>query len=68
MRPNVPLVYDLYEPPKTMTEAHTGSIIFMHGLFGSKRNNRSISKYDYHAELDVPTRSLQGASESWRGI
>ena len=51
MRVPVPLVYDLYEPPKPSTAAHTGSILFLHGLFGSKRNNRSISKYDYHTEM-----------------
>ncbi|KAF8433127.1 prolyl oligopeptidase-like protein [Terfezia claveryi] len=39
----IPLAYDLHEPPKgTVT---TGPpMVVMHGLFGSKQNNRSISK------------------------
>lgn len=64
IRCHVSLAYDLYEPPKAVTAAHTGSIIFMHGLFGSKRNNRSISKYDYHAGINVISCSPQGTSES----
>ncbi|CAN8095716.1 unnamed protein product [Discula destructiva] len=42
----VPLAYDLHEPPKPMTDDpnRTSPIVFMHGLFGSKKNNRSISK------------------------
>jgi hypothetical protein len=41
----VPLVYDLHEPAKpTVPDEKTSPILFMHGLFGSKKNNRSISK------------------------
>ncbi|KAK0626665.1 Alpha/Beta hydrolase protein [Immersiella caudata] len=43
--PTVPLVYDLHSPAKpTVPDAQTSPIIIMHGLFGSKKNNRSISK------------------------
>ncbi|KAK0662308.1 Abhydrolase domain-containing protein C22H12.03 [Lasiodiplodia hormozganensis] len=42
------LSYDLHEPPKSQGSSTTASenapIIMLHGLFGSKRNNRSISK------------------------
>jgi hypothetical protein len=41
--PRVRLAYDLHEPAKPSPNA-PGAIIFMHGLFGSKKNNRSISK------------------------
>ncbi|KAH8794845.1 prolyl oligopeptidase-like protein [Hyaloscypha finlandica] len=41
--PRVRLAYDLHEPAKPSSNA-PGAIIFMHGLFGSKKNNRSISK------------------------
>ncbi|PBP16963.1 hypothetical protein BUE80_DR012313 [Diplocarpon rosae] len=37
------LSYDLHSPPKPSSTAPR-AIIFMHGLFGSKKNNRSISK------------------------
>ena len=40
----VPLVYDLHEPAKPVADRQTSPIIFMHGLFGSKKNNRTISK------------------------
>ncbi|OIW29882.1 alpha/beta-hydrolase [Coniochaeta ligniaria NRRL 30616] len=40
----VPLAYDLHEPPKPAADQKTSPILFMHGLFGSKKNNRSISK------------------------
>jgi hypothetical protein len=38
------MAYDFYEPDakKAMTG---GPIVFIHGFFGSKRNNRSMSKY-----------------------
>jgi len=39
------LAYNLHEPPKQSKDNGAGSpIIFMHGLFGSKKNNRSMSK------------------------
>jgi hypothetical protein len=37
------LAFDLHEPTKRLSSAPE-AIIFMHGLFGSKKNNRSISK------------------------
>ncbi|KAI3400174.1 hypothetical protein diail_4059 [Diaporthe ilicicola] len=42
----VPLVYDLHEPAKPVSDSpdRTSPILFLHGLFGSKKNNRSISK------------------------
>ena len=39
----LPLAYDLYEPAKGV-EVKNGPIVFIHGLFGSKKNNRSMSK------------------------
>lgn len=43
----VSLVYDLHEPAKPVSEDpnRQSPILFMHGLFGSKKNNRSISRY-----------------------
>ncbi|KAI1500912.1 Alpha/Beta hydrolase protein [Biscogniauxia marginata] len=41
----VPLVYDHHEPPKSDgRDRQDAPIIFMHGLFGSKKNNRGVSK------------------------
>ncbi|KAL2266519.1 hypothetical protein VTJ83DRAFT_5871 [Remersonia thermophila] len=40
----VPLSYDLHEPAKPVADKQTSPVIFMHGLFGSKKNNRSMSK------------------------
>ncbi|GAB1314311.1 hypothetical protein MFIFM68171_04521 [Madurella fahalii] len=40
----VSLAYDLHEPAKPVGDRQTSPIIFMHGLFGSKKNNRTISK------------------------
>lgn len=46
----VELAYQLFEPPAkdSSSSSHQRDgrpIVFMHGLFGSKQNNRSISKY-----------------------
>ena len=38
----LPLAFKLHEPPTS--KSHGAPIVFMHGLFGSKQNNRSISK------------------------
>ncbi|KAH7318795.1 Alpha/Beta hydrolase protein [Stachybotrys elegans] len=38
------LAFDLHEPARPTTDQRTAPIIFLHGLFGSKKNNRSISK------------------------
>jgi pimeloyl-ACP methyl ester carboxylesterase len=40
----VKIAYDFYEPAKEAT-AKDAPIVFIHGLFGSKRNNGSMSKY-----------------------
>ena len=37
------LSFEVYGPEKA--EAVRSPILFLHGLFGSKQNNRSISKY-----------------------
>ncbi|KAG6071093.1 hypothetical protein E4U30_008066 [Claviceps sp. LM220 group G6] len=39
-----PLAYDLHKPAKSRSCAKQPPIIFLHGLFGSKKNNRGISK------------------------
>ncbi|KAI8633135.1 alpha beta hydrolase fold family [Xylariaceae sp. FL1651] len=39
----VQLVYDHHEPPNSDRHRQDAPIIFMHGLFGSKKNNRSVS-------------------------
>ncbi|KAI1391138.1 alpha/beta-hydrolase [Hypoxylon trugodes] len=38
------LAYDHHEPPKDGRHKQDAPIIFMHGLFGSKKNNRSVSR------------------------
>lgn len=43
----IKIAYDLHEPPKEST-SQNAPIVFMHGLFGSKKNNRSMSKYAPH--------------------
>lgn len=43
-RRELSLAYTLHEPPKNTSGHHERPIIIMHGLFGSKQNNRSISK------------------------
>lgn len=40
----VQLAYDLHKPAKPVSDDKTRPILFLHGLFGSKKNNRSISK------------------------
>ena len=39
------LAYALHEPPRSEPSKSDRAILIMHGLFGSKQNNRSISKY-----------------------
>lgn len=47
----IKMAYELYEPPQKKDQPaggngpNGGPIVFVHGLFGSKRNNRSMSKY-----------------------
>ncbi|KAI0969829.1 alpha beta hydrolase fold family [Xylaria arbuscula] len=40
----VQLVFDHHAPPKSDRHRQDAPIIFMHGLFGSKKNNRTVSK------------------------
>ncbi|OTB05776.1 hypothetical protein M426DRAFT_56185 [Hypoxylon sp. CI-4A] len=40
----VPLAFDHHEPPKDGRHKQDSPIIFMHGLFGSKKNNRTVSR------------------------
>ncbi|SPN98860.1 related to alpha/beta hydrolase [Cephalotrichum gorgonifer] len=40
----VSLKYDLHEPPTKTSSGEQRPILFLHGLFGSKKNNRGISK------------------------
>ncbi|KAI6090824.1 alpha/beta-hydrolase [Hypoxylon rubiginosum] len=42
--PTVPLAFDHHEPPKGGRHRQDAPIIVMHGLFGSKKNNRSVSR------------------------
>jgi pimeloyl-ACP methyl ester carboxylesterase len=45
------IAYDLHDPPIRPDKSPKGPrenappILFLHGLFGSKKNNRGISKY-----------------------
>ncbi|OQO04468.1 hypothetical protein B0A48_09390 [Cryoendolithus antarcticus] len=39
----VKIAYDLHEPPKEAPQGNA-PVVFLHGLFGSKKNNRSMSK------------------------
>ncbi|SPQ21702.1 197ff6fc-5d0e-4840-8e87-4e825b11f733 [Thermothielavioides terrestris] len=41
---SVTLAYDLHQPAKPVADKQTSPLIVMHGLFGSKKNNRTISK------------------------
>ncbi|CRK15220.1 hypothetical protein BN1708_011388 [Verticillium longisporum] len=50
------LAYDLYEPSSSRAKGDDcHPIVFLHGLFGSKKNNRSISKllltWDYYSRV-----------------
>jgi len=51
------LAYDHYPAPEGTTTKHD-PIVFIHGLFGSKKNNRSMSKYippcKFHDRSDNP--------------
>ncbi|UKZ69991.1 uncharacterized protein TrAtP1_010994 [Trichoderma atroviride] len=43
-QPVSPLSFDLHAPANPKADEKTTPIIFLHGLFGSKKNNRGISK------------------------
>ncbi|KFA62606.1 hypothetical protein S40285_05156 [Stachybotrys chlorohalonatus IBT 40285] len=38
------LAFDLHEPQRPVFDQQTSPVLLLHGLFGSKKNNRSISK------------------------
>ncbi|EEQ32566.1 abhydrolase domain-containing protein [Microsporum canis CBS 113480] len=42
--PRVPLAYSLYKPRGQRQVANRPPVVFMHGLFGCRKNNRSMSK------------------------
>ncbi|PNY24485.1 Abhydrolase domain-containing protein IMO32 [Tolypocladium capitatum] len=44
LEPVRPLVYDLHAPARPRTDEKQAPVVFLHGLFGSKKNNRGISK------------------------
>ena len=59
----VRLAYDLWGPPSRPSETRTlgNPIVFAHGLFGSKKNNRSMSKV-LARELHRPVYAIVSAS------
>ncbi|CAK7269509.1 hypothetical protein SEPCBS119000_003607 [Sporothrix epigloea] len=40
----VELAYDLHSPAEPVADDKTRPVLFLHGLFGSKKNNRTMSK------------------------
>ncbi|KAF2423312.1 alpha/beta-hydrolase [Tothia fuscella] len=59
-KPVVELAYDLYEPEsskKNPGAPKNAPVLFLHGLFGSKKNNRSMSKV-LARDLDRPVYAL----------
>lgn len=38
------LAYDLHKPARPRADERTRPILFLHGLFGAKKNNRGMSK------------------------
>jgi pimeloyl-ACP methyl ester carboxylesterase len=63
----IKIAYDFYEADAKKSKTG-GPIVFIHGFFGSKRNNRSMSKYAYRArrckEEHSPTHSSTGSSSA----
>ncbi|KAK4539991.1 hypothetical protein LTR36_009889 [Oleoguttula mirabilis] len=54
----IKLAYDLHEPPDAKEgSSRNAPIIFMHGLFGSKKNNRSMSKV-FARDLNRPVYAI----------
>ena len=44
-RRHLSLAYAIHEPPNAAADIKHAPLVILHGLFGSKQNNRSISKY-----------------------
>lgn len=60
------LAYTLHKPPKADHEGAHAPILILHGLFGSKQNNRSISKYATPTAVIAIIRPLTlDRSEHW---
>ncbi|WPG98680.1 Hypothetical protein R9X50_00147300 [Acrodontium crateriforme] len=53
----ITLAYDLHEPPASKSSSSNAPIVFIHGLFGSKTNNRSMSKV-FARELNRPVYAI----------
>lgn len=51
---NIPTVELAFDKHASATRNTNEPILFLHGLFGSKANNRSVSKYEhlYHCAID----------------
>ena len=70
-----PLAYDHHAPSKPRFDATHSPILFLHGLFGSKKNNRAISKLrhslSFSASCQNPPPALGVANvfevERWHG-
>lgn len=55
----IKLAYDLHEPSNAKEgSARNAPIVFIHGLFGSKKNNRSMSKYAPFMPTQTPPDQL----------
>ena len=46
-RRHLSLAYALHKPVGVDVKLENEPLVIMHGLFGSKQNNRSISKYGF---------------------
>ena len=44
IRDTVSLAFDHHKPPQSDRHQQDAPIVFMHGLFGSKKNNRTVSR------------------------
>ncbi|KAI1377338.1 alpha/beta-hydrolase [Hypoxylon crocopeplum] len=53
------LAYDHHEPPQGGRDREDSPIIFMHGLFGSKKNNRSVSKDNGRTKTADPKAAIR---------
>ena len=66
-RCHLSLAYTLHEPLQCLQGSKEGKpLIILHGLFGSKQNHRSISKYDHGTPSSFTSRYLTAQSVSTR--